>query len=416
MNGRETRPPLDEGKGGIPAWPVWLRPLLVMLPVLLLVAILLVIILVFRVFIISKVHGCTHRRQSVKKVVEMDERRAKSRAVVETPALTTRSSSLHEARSTQPCDQSAYAHLPPHRIPLPPTDDEAEELPSRTVALGSGSTQDWARNQLFESRPTVSRQSYTQVLEEEEYPEADCKDVDDENDVVDIQPVGKKPMSIRGTSNKPSGSWGKRTNKSSPGGSDGKGDVDVKGGRNFWSVEHRVALVRVKRDQDGHLEGAEVHAGVRKTGLLPAEGQGKEIRSFNFVMERAVNEEIKASTTKNHIIHPKNVANTDTPDGVEMSSGSSGGPESVGGGEEGGKAQEEEEGSTKGFSFNKGSTGGFSKRKNMRQQTFEALTAVMEMHGTLMATTLQSASKRQCSMRHCEIMESKVKETLCGVR
>ncbi|GBG66133.1 hypothetical protein CBR_g55477 [Chara braunii] len=78
--------------------------------------------------------------------------------------------------------------------------------------------------------------------------------------------------------------------------------------------------------------------------------------------------------------------------------------------EGGGEAANEEQGSTKDSTFSAGSGGGYGKRKNMRQQIFEAVAEVMDKHCALMANTMDSASKRQRSMmlRQCEILESEV--------
>ncbi|GBG63749.1 hypothetical protein CBR_g39293 [Chara braunii] len=38
-------------------------------------------------------------------------------------------------------------------------------------------------------------------------------------------------------------------------GSDAEGDGDAEGGRHFWSVDHIVALIRAKCDQDAHMQG-----------------------------------------------------------------------------------------------------------------------------------------------------------------
>ncbi|GBG69954.1 hypothetical protein CBR_g4781 [Chara braunii] len=77
---------------------------------------------------------------------------------------------------------------------------------------------------------------------------------------------------------------------------------------------------------------------------------------------------------------------------------------------EGGNSNKEDDSSTEGSSPTTGSPGGFRKRNNMRQQTFEALTECMEKHGTLMATTMKSASKRQCSIQMwlCEALDVEV--------
>ncbi|GBG67231.1 hypothetical protein CBR_g84894 [Chara braunii] len=133
-------------------------------------------------------------------------------------------------------------------------------------------------------------------------------------------------------------------------------------------------------------------------------------RGFNFNMDRAVYEEIRGSTSRSHTIHPQNVADTGRAGGVQLPPGSSGAPESVGDGDAGGDGKDEDDSSTRGCSQTTGSPGGVRERKNMRQQTLEALTECMEKHGTLMASTMKSASKRQCSIqiRQCEAMEAEL--------
>ncbi|GBG74349.1 hypothetical protein CBR_g18760 [Chara braunii] len=89
----------------------------------------------------------------------------------------------------------------------------------------------------------------------DDFEDVDEEDEDDEEAAVDIWHVGKTSMGGRGRSKKASASHVRRTKKTASGGSDGEGDLDVDGGRSFWSVEHMVALVRAKRDHDAHLEG-----------------------------------------------------------------------------------------------------------------------------------------------------------------
>ncbi|GBG60255.1 hypothetical protein CBR_g3499, partial [Chara braunii] len=169
------------------------------------------------------------------------------------------------------------------------------------------------------------------------------------------------------------------------------------------------------REEMGQLdaavqEGAPVPGESGKQDFFKLTGKERSAHGFNFTMDRAVYEEIKGSTEKSHTIHPKNVADTGGSGGAQLLSGCSGRPGSVGNGDPGTDDNEEDGNSTKGSSPTMGSTGGFGKRKNVRQQTFEALTECVEKHGTLMATTVESASKRQCSIqiRQCKAMEAEV--------
>ncbi|GBG79679.1 hypothetical protein CBR_g29944 [Chara braunii] len=132
-------------------------------------------------------------------------------------------------------------------------------------------------------------------------------------------------------------------------------------------------------------------------------------QGFSFVMDRTVYDGMEAMTKGDHTIHPKNLANTGATGGVQMPAGAGAAADTMAT-EGGGDAADEEQGSTKDSTFSAGSGGGYGKRKNMQQQTFEAVADVMEKHGALMASTMDSASKRQCSMmsRQCEILESEV--------
>ncbi|GBG58760.1 hypothetical protein CBR_g160 [Chara braunii] len=132
-------------------------------------------------------------------------------------------------------------------------------------------------------------------------------------------------------------------------------------------------------------------------------------KGFNFVMDRSVYDEMEAMTKGDHTIHPKNLADTGAASGVQMLAGAGGAGDTMAT-EGGGEAADEEQGSTKDSTFSAGSGGGYWKRKNMRQQTFEAVAEVMDKYGALMTSTMDNASKRQCSMmlRQCEILESKV--------
>ncbi|GBG73464.1 hypothetical protein CBR_g16805 [Chara braunii] len=265
-------------------------------------------------------------------------------------------------------------------------------------------------------------------------------------------------MGSRGGKSRASASTGRRGKKVVAWGGEDEGDGEPEGGRNFWSVGHMVALIRAKRDQDAQLQAsghalarmwgrewkwAGVHERLLKVGVdRPTEKCGKKwdnlmqqfkkvhlfqgeswkedffrlsakerlAREFISNMEWAVYDEIKGSIAKSHTIHSQNIADPGEARGVQLPSGSSGGPESVSDGDAGGDGNDEDDSSTRGCSQTTGSPGGFGKRKSMRQQTFEALTECMEKHKTLMASTLKSASKRQCSIqiRQCEALEAEV--------
>ncbi|GBG83377.1 hypothetical protein CBR_g37091 [Chara braunii] len=238
---------------------------------------------------------------------------------------------------------------------------------------------------------------------------------------------------------------------------DGTGRSDGEGGRNFWSVGDTIALVRAKRDQDLYIIGMgtsfprmktrewkweDVRARLQSMGVtrdvvdcgkkwdnlmqqfkkvhkfhnlsggrdyFKLASKARRSEGFIFVMDRSVYDEMEAMTKGDHMIHPKNLANTGAVGGVQMPAGAGAARDTMAT-EGGGEAADEEPGSTKDSTFSAGSGSGYRKRKNMRQQTFEVVAEVMDKHGALMASTMDSVSKRQCSMmlRQCEILESEV--------
>ncbi|GBG85096.1 hypothetical protein CBR_g39557 [Chara braunii] len=294
----------------------------------------------------------------------------------------------------------------------------------------------------------------------------DDNDDDDDNDVDcgeggdgHASPSFQSDMAGKGGKSKPSGRNARpRAKKGQGKGSGGEGDGDAEEKRNFWSVEHIIALIRAKRDQDAHMQGM----GHAYTRMKPREWKWQDVaqrlknvgvdrnaekcgkkwdnlmqqfkkvhhfqspsggadffqlsskerasKGFNFMMDRTVYDEIEGSTGMNHTIHPKNVADTGASGGVRPPSASYVDPESVADGEGGAGRENDEEGSTRGSSQTTGTPDGSGKRKSTRQQTFEALTECMEKHGELLASTMESASKRQCfiQVRQCEALEAEV--------
>ncbi|GBG64294.1 hypothetical protein CBR_g41213 [Chara braunii] len=248
-------------------------------------------------------------------------------------------------------------------------------------------------------------------------------------------------MGGRGWKTKTSARNGRRGKKVAGKGSDADGDGDAEGGRHFWSVDHILALIRAKRDQDAHMQGMgyayarikprewkwlDVAQRLKKVGVdgdankcgkkwdnlmqqfkkvhqfngLPGKqdffqllAKERMSKGFNFNMDRAVYDEILGSTAKNHNIHPKNVADTCASGGVRLPYASSADPKSVGDGDASAPHDDDDNGSTKGSSQTTGNPDGFGKRTSTRQQTFEAMTECMEKHGALMASTMESASK-----------------------
>ncbi|GBG78570.1 hypothetical protein CBR_g27794 [Chara braunii] len=131
--------------------------------------------------------------------------------------------------------------------------------------------------------------------------------------------------------------------------------------------------------------------------------------NFKFWMDRALYNEIHAGMVGNHTIFPPNVADTGSLDGVQLPRRGAGGGESVCS-EAAGEGCPDERSSARESDNNAGSGAGGGKRRNARQQAFESISDVMERHGALMSSTIESSSKRQCSIstRQCDILEQEV--------
>ncbi|GBG89187.1 hypothetical protein CBR_g48894 [Chara braunii] len=270
---------------------------------------------------------------------------------------------------------------------------------------------------------------------------------------MEIRPVGRKRGGSRAAKKLPETRTGRRGKKGVEDASAGEGSKS----RDFWTVEHMIALIWAKRDQDSHLAGLAhttgrmktktwkwddvekrlVHMGVTSRKAVDSgkkwdnlyqqfktvhkfmgesgkpnfftltPGERKE-RGFDFRMDERVYSEMAAMTRSDHTIHPTNLADTGATGGVQMP-GPHGGRNKSGGSEGGGEGQDDDQGSTR-DSISGGGVGRGNKRKNVRQQTFDTIADVMKEHGSLMATTVDNASKRQCSIptRQCDILEREV--------
>ncbi|GBG41498.1 hypothetical protein CBR_g87819, partial [Chara braunii] len=227
------------------------------------------------------------------------------------------------------------------------------------------------------------------------------------------------------------------------------------------SVEEMLKLARAKRDQQAHFEGMPHNYGRmrnREWKLLDLQKRLAEVgvdrttddigkkwdnvvqqykkvqryqnmsggknfftltpatradEGFNFRMDERVFNEIDNMSKNNKTIYPDNVADTSACGGVPTAmdghhQAAVGGESSAGG--EGGDGVDEDAGSARETGFSAGSTGTPAKRKNMRQQTFDAIAEVMDKHGSLMTDTVEGASKRQCSIleRQCDILDREV--------
>ncbi|GBG63591.1 hypothetical protein CBR_g38657 [Chara braunii] len=245
----------------------------------------------------------------------------------------------------------------------------------------------------------------------------------EEDDNGDVFPLRAPNMGGRVGRGRASTNVGRRGKRSLATSADAKGEGDGEGGRNFWFVDHMVALIRAKRDQDAQLQVAG-HAFAR---MWSREWKWLNVRErllkkgFSFNMDRAVYEEIKGAKERSYTISPSNVTDIGGAGGVQLPSAQSATPESVGDGDAAGDGNDEDDSSARGGSQTTGSPAGFRKRKNVQQQTFEALSECMEKHGALMASTMGSESRRQCKamentskrqcsiqIRQCEAIEAEV--------
>ncbi|GBG90400.1 hypothetical protein CBR_g50648 [Chara braunii] len=215
----------------------------------------------------------------------------------------------------------------------------------------------------------------------------------------------------------------------------GKGGASDDGGKSatYRSPEDQMLLVRCKREQDMHLAGLGHNYGRMRTKewkwdniakrmgnvggprdandcmkkwdnlfqnykkiqrFLNASGQPDFFRlsneerkehNFKFRMERVLYNEIHAGMAR------------------------VGGGESVGS-ESGGEGFPEGRSSVRDSDNNAGSGVGGGKQKNAREQALESIADVMDRHGELMSSTIESSSKRQCGIftRQCDILEQEV--------
>ncbi|GBG83372.1 hypothetical protein CBR_g37086 [Chara braunii] len=261
---------------------------------------------------------------------------------------------------------------------------------------------------------------------------------DDDDGEMEICPLGKKRGGPRATSKSSEPRAGRRGKKTAGDALAGDGAKS----RDFWTVEHMIALVRAKRDQDLHLAGLGHNMGRMKTktwkwadiesrlvqmgvttrkaddcekkwdnlymqfkivhkfmgesgkpdffSLAPRE---RKERGFDFRMDERVYSEMMAMSKGDHTIHPMNLADTGVAGGVQLA-GRTGGRNESGGSDGCGDGQDDDQGSTRNSSFSGGAVGGCGKRKNVRQQTFNTIADVMKHHESLMATTVDSASER----------------------
>ncbi|GBG68597.1 hypothetical protein CBR_g3141 [Chara braunii] len=257
-------------------------------------------------------------------------------------------------------------------------------------------------------------------------------DVICEDEAEDADDIKIRTLPVRG---KERGGGVRQEKVVSRGGRGSKGPSGEKAGKHpSWSVEEMLKLARAKRDQQTHLEGIPLNygrmrqrewklqdlqkhllaVGVDRTtddiskkwdnlfqqckkvqwyqnisggknffNLTPALRMEK---GFNFRMEERVYDEIDAMSKGNKTICPDNVADTSARGGVQMPRSPSVAGESAARGD-GDDGNDDDGGSARESNFSAGSTGGDCKRKNMRQQTFEAIVEIMDKHDALMTDT-----------------------------
>ncbi|GBG90395.1 hypothetical protein CBR_g50643, partial [Chara braunii] len=88
----------------------------------------------------------------------------------------------------------------------------------------------------------------------DEYDNGDEGECEAQNyDRSDAFPLRTASMGGRGSKSRAFASTGRWGKKAVAGGGEAEVDGEAEGGRNFWSVEHMVALIRAKRDQDVQL-------------------------------------------------------------------------------------------------------------------------------------------------------------------
>ncbi|GBG66000.1 hypothetical protein CBR_g54979 [Chara braunii] len=229
------------------------------------------------------------------------------------------------------------------------------------------------------------------VAEDCEVDDGAGKDDEEDDEEMEIHPVGRKRGGSRAAKKLSETRTGRKGKNGVEDASAGEGSKS----QDFLTVEHMIALIRAKRDQDSHLAGLAhttgrmktktwkwddvekrlVHMGVtsRKAvdcgkkwdnlyqqfkivhkfmgesgkpnffTLMP--GERKE-RGFDFWMDERVYSEMAAMTRSDHTIHPTNLADTGATGGVQMP-GPRGGRNESGGSEGGGDGQDDDQGSTR---------------------------------------------------------------------
>ncbi|GBG92360.1 hypothetical protein CBR_g55241 [Chara braunii] len=392
------------------------------LPLLLLVALLLLIVVVFHICFLGRVPGRKQTRRTPKRSTKMDKLQTKT-----TMSVGGGGSSRQRCNSAEggrrSYDPMLYSHLPSHEIPLPPSDDDVDDPRSSTVPLGSGSTQDWMGSQVYRHASTPT---YTDLLEGRTPAGYDAGLVDlsfSLRQEVRRRIVGRRRNKKQGFLD--SGAYDSSyQSQKRPGHLAGLGHNYGRMKTKTWKwedVEKRLVQMGVtsrkavdcgKKWDNLYEQFKSVHKFMgesRKPNFFTLTPGERRERGFDLRMDERMCSEMKAMSGGDHTIHPTNLADTGASGGVQLP-GTVGGRNESGGSDVGGGGQDDDRGSTRDSSFSGGGGGGAGKRKNVRQQTFEAMTEVIKEHGALMSTTVDSASKRQRSIltRQCDILEREI--------
>ncbi|GBG72737.1 hypothetical protein CBR_g12304 [Chara braunii] len=296
--------------------------------------------------------------------------------------------------------------------------------------------------------------------------EADRVDVeDDDGDEEDEDEAPVKEAVSSGTKKQASKVRGKAKGKDKEGNTNGEGSGSRVRGN--WSLNESLVLVRCKRDQNDYFANVgtnfarmktkdqkwmdiakrmekervrrdgeqsmkrwenifgwyrkvwdrEKDSGLQSYFLMTT--KARKEKGYRFNLDHTLYDAIHIMQGNNQAVHPPNLVDTSNTQGQQSQQGEQG--QAAAGGGEADTSASENWGADTGdgcgsTSFSNGIQG---KRKNVRQLAFEAVTDVMKTHSTVVAESLDRASKRQCDVlqRQCDIMEreARTQERQCEV-
>ncbi|GBG58912.1 hypothetical protein CBR_g24263 [Chara braunii] len=293
----------------------------------------------------------------------------------------------------------------------------------------------------------------------EEEGEVDDDDEDD-SDTDEEEEDGVQEVTARGGKKKGSNGHGK--GKAKKGGEGGGGNR-----RGLWDLNESLVLVQCKRDQEDYLANVgsnfarlkteewkwtdisnrmrqqgvmrdwdscmkrwenvighykkvlerEKESGVQSFFTLTAK-QSKQL-GYKFTMDQMVYDAIDGMQQGNQAIHLPNLADSGIPQPQQSQQGEQShvhGPPATG--ETSASENGEGEGGD-GCGTRSSGSAPHGKRKNARQLAFDSVTDVMKTHSTVVADSVDRASKRPCEVikRQCDIMEREamMQERQCEV-